>query len=84
MGELASSYTAYEWRDAFLSLESLVGRSLVESLIEALDQYGIDLSKNHVSIKVEDMRMALTLIFGDAGEMLIDRLARYLTWRRRE
>lgn len=72
---------APELKNAILSLEKVIGRSFVETLLDALEESGIDLSGSK-QYSLRQIKKELASIFGnEVAELLMPRIRKNLAER---
>ena len=70
---------ATELKRALRSIEGLIGKSFTDNLFSELVKAGIDLSNQHESYYLDEIRDVLDFIFGkDASELLIGKIRKDL------
>lgn len=73
---------ASEMRNAILSLQEIIGRSFAETLVEALEESGIDLSGSR-RYSLHQIKNGLASIFGDeVTELLMPKIRKNLMTQR--
>jgi len=76
--ESVGSYPASRWREVFVVLEPMVGRSVSEVLIDDLRASGVDISKGDSQVSVADVGRVLSWLFGDGSEIILENLERHM------
>jgi hypothetical protein len=78
MNDRKGKFSSKIIRKALRTLEPSLGRTSIDDLIYDLEIYGLPLASDHIEYSLEEVKVAIERVFGDATPLFLERFIKAL------